>query len=253
MKNTLLGIAIILVTIIFSLCVASVAQANEGEILKITSEGDEVVNLQMRLKDLGYFNYKVTGYFGGATLDAVRYFQEKNELQVDGTVGPQTKAILYSDDAKRCTIISSDVAGLLPASRGGRSSYGKIVDWFEEGQYIFARGSTAKVIDVNTGITFNMKRTGGSYHADSEPISKEDTEKIKQIWGGWSWKRRAVIVEIGGARIAASMHGMPHAYKHVSGNGMDGHVCIHFYKSRTHVRNKQDADHQAMVQKAAGK
>jgi len=130
---------------------------------------------------------------------------------------------------------------------------GKIVEWFSEGQYIFPRGAVAKVIDVDTGKSFYMKRTGGIYHADSEPVSKEDTQTIRSIWGGWSWKRRAVIVEVGGVRIAASMHGMPHAFDRVPNNGMDGHVCIHFYKSRTHIRNKEDADHQAMVRKAAGK
>lgn len=253
MRGRRLEFLIILVTIFIITSSTAYAQVDENAILKISSEGEEVVNLQMRLKDLGYFNYKVTGYYGGATLDAVRYFQEKNELQVDGTVGPDTKAVLYSDNAKRCTIISSNVAGILPASRGGRSSYGKTVDWFTEAQYIYPRGSTAKVIDLDTGTTFYMKRTGGSYHADAEPVSKEDTAKIKQVWGGWSWKRRAVIVEIDGVRLAASMHGMPHAYQKVTNNGMNGHVCIHFYKSRTHVHNREDAEHQAMVLKASGK
>lgn len=253
MNGRCLGFLIVLAIVFATIAFPTYAQAEGNEVLKISSEGEEVVNLQMRLKDLGYFNYKVTGYFGSATVDAVRYFQEKNELQIDGTVGPQTKNVLYSEDAKRCTIISSNVANFLPASRGGRSSYGRIVNWFTEGQYIYPRGSVAKVIDVDTGTTFHMKRTGGSYHADAEPVSKEDTEKIKQIWGGWSWKRRAVIVEIGGVRIAASMHGMPHAYQYVSNNGMDGHVCIHFYKSRTHIRNQEDAEHQAMVLKASGK
>ena len=82
---------------------------------------------------------------------------------------------------------------------------------------------------------------------------KKDSDTIKQIWGGWSWSRRAVIVEIDGVRIAASMHGMPHAYDYIPNNGMDGHVCIHFYKSRTHIHNREDVDHQSMVLKAAGR
>ena len=107
--------------------------------------------------------------------------------------------------------------------------------------------------DVYTGRSFRMKRTGGIYHADSEPVTSEDAKTIKSIWGGWSWDRRPVIVEVSGVRIAASMHGMPHAFDRVPNNGMDGHVCIHFYKSRTHIRNKEDPDHQAMVRTAAGK
>lgn len=245
-----------MVLIIFSAWQLNFAYAEpaQPELLKVGSEGESVVALQMRLKDLGYYNYKVTAYYGSVTADAVRSFQEKNGLSVDGVVGQQTFELLYSTEAIRYTPSPSQVSGLLPISRGGSYTLiGTMVDWFSSGQYIFRRGDTAKVTDVNTRISFYMKRTGGSYHADCEPISKADANKIKQIWGGWSWKRRAVIVEVNGARIAASMHGMPHAYDFIANNGMQGHVCIHFYKSRTHIHNSQDPDHQAMVRKAAGK
>lgn len=248
----------ILMTIfLLGLMMAAPAQA-EGtlkpwEVLKVRCEGEEVVNLQMRLRDLGYFNYKVTGYYGTATADAIRLFQEENKLQVDGTVGPETKSVLYSSNAKRYTVFPSQASDLLPVSRGGRSSLGVMVDWFAQGQYIFPRGSTAKVIDLYTGRSFWMKRTGGSNHADVEPVSTKDAQSIREIWGGWSWDRRPIIVDIGGVRIAASMHGKPHAYDRIPNNGMQGHVCIHFYKSRTHIHNRQDPDHQAAVRRAAGK
>ncbi len=230
-----------------------ISDIDPSEILKIKSQGEEVVNLQMRLRDLGYFNYKVTGYYAEATRCAVALFQEKNGLAVDGTVGPETKSVLYSSKAKRHTAMPTKANEFLPASRGGTSSLGVMVDWFSQGQHLFPRGDVAKVIDLYTGKSFMMKRTGGTNHADCEPASTADSETIKSIWGGWSWDRRAVIVEAGGVRIAASMHGMPHAYDRVSNNGMQGHVCIHFYKSRTHIRNKEDTDHQAMVRRAAGK
>jgi len=228
-------------------------QAEDFKVLKILSEGQEVVDLQMRLRDLGYFNYKVTGYFGAATQSAVRNFQERNGLYPDGTVGPQTAEVLYSDKAVRQEIASGKNDGLLPVSRGGRTSMGQMYNWFTTVQYIYTRNTKAKVTDLYTGISFYMIRTGGTLHADVEPATSADSKKIKQIWGGWSWNRRPVIVDVGGERIAASMHGMPHAYDFISGNGMDGHVCIHFYKSRTHIRNAEDYDHQAAVRRAAGK
>ena len=91
----------------------------------------------MRLRDLGYFNYKVTGYFGTATADAVRLFQEVNGLQVDGSVGPETRGVLYNSNAKRYTVSSSQASELLPASRGGRSSLGVMVDWFSRASICF--------------------------------------------------------------------------------------------------------------------
>lgn len=231
------------------------AQAQEEVlVLRIRATGQEVVDLQLRLRDLGYFNYKVTGYFGTATQNAVHNFQERNGLPVVGHAGPQTMALLYSCEAKREAVNapSGQLSAQLPVSRGGRTSLGKLVSW-NTARNILPRRSRFRVTDLNTGISFTLVRTGGTLHADVEPASREDTERIRRIWGGWSWTRRAVIVEAGGDRIAASMHGMPHAYNAIAGNGMQGHLCLHFYQSRIHIRNRMCPDHQAMVRRAAGK
>ncbi|MGN1250911.1 MAG: peptidoglycan-binding protein, partial [Candidatus Spyradocola sp.] len=45
-------------------------------VLKDGDSGDDVISLQMRLRDLGYYNYKITGDFGSVTAQAVRDFQE---------------------------------------------------------------------------------------------------------------------------------------------------------------------------------
>jgi peptidoglycan hydrolase-like protein with peptidoglycan-binding domain len=222
-------------------------------ILERYCEGDEVVSLQMRLRDLGYFRYKVTGYFGPSTAGALRDFQHTNGLSDDGKLGAETREALYSPDAKRKVVIATPADDFLAVSRGGQTSMGRLVSWWEGGSTIFPRGAVAKVIDLYTGTIFYMKRTGGTNHADSEPVTAEDAAKIKSVWGGWSWARRPVIVEISGTRIAASMHGMPHAFDRVANNGMNGHVCIHFYKSRTHCGNAQCPIHQRCVMIAAGK
>ena len=221
--------------------------------LERNCEGDEVVDLQMRLRDLGYFNYKVTGYYGPSTEGAVRDFQQTNEIAADGSVGGQTRQLLYSRDAKRKTVVATAANDYLAVSRGGTTGMGAMLNWFTEVQYIFPRQTVATVTDLYTGVSFQMKRTGGTNHADCEPVSTADSQKIKNIWGGWSWTRRPVLVDVGGVRIAASMHGMPHAFDRVAGNGMTGHVCIHFYKSRNHVRNAVDPTHQRCVAIAAGR
>lgn len=50
--------------------------------------------LQQRLKDLGYFRFRVTGYYGPITEAAVRRFQRDSGLVPDGVAGPRTKAAL---------------------------------------------------------------------------------------------------------------------------------------------------------------
>ncbi|NLX70310.1 MAG: LysM peptidoglycan-binding domain-containing protein [Clostridiales bacterium] len=129
----------------------------------------------------------------------------------------------------------------------------EMTPWFGGANKIFARGSVAKITHVDTGYTFYAKRRGGTNHADCEPLTAADTAVIKKIYGGkFSWTRKAIIVQVNGKKMAASMNGMPHGGSSISGNNFSGHFCIHFYGSRTHGSGKVDADHQAMVKKAAG-
>ena len=68
--------------------------------LRRGSKGDEVKKLQNRLADLGYYHGTVDGGFGEQTETAVIAFQAQNGLDDDGIVGEETKAVLYSENAK---------------------------------------------------------------------------------------------------------------------------------------------------------
>lgn len=58
------------------------------------SRGTEVTNIQKKLKQWGYYKGNIDGIFGYQTYKAVRYFQYKNGLKVDGVVGPETLSAL---------------------------------------------------------------------------------------------------------------------------------------------------------------
>jgi N-acetylmuramoyl-L-alanine amidase len=58
------------------------------------SQGIDVRELQGRLKFLGYYKGKVDGSFGWGTYWAVRNFQSRFGMKVDGKVGSQTKTRL---------------------------------------------------------------------------------------------------------------------------------------------------------------
>lgn len=50
--------------------------------------------IQTKLKRWGYYKGAIDGIYGSQTRQAVRYFQSKNGLSVDGIVGPKTAAAL---------------------------------------------------------------------------------------------------------------------------------------------------------------
>lgn len=60
-------------------------------ILQAGSAGEVVVNLQKRLKNLGYFRGECDGVFGDATLEAVKMFQLANGLSETGAADRSTQ------------------------------------------------------------------------------------------------------------------------------------------------------------------
>nr|WP_134698939.1 spore cortex-lytic enzyme [Ammoniphilus sp. YIM 78166] len=67
-----------------------------GRVLSRGSSGQDVVELQERLKYIGYLNDVSDGKFGWNTYWALRKFQKDFGLNVDGKAGPQTQRILAS-------------------------------------------------------------------------------------------------------------------------------------------------------------
>jgi peptidoglycan hydrolase-like protein with peptidoglycan-binding domain len=63
-------------------------------VLREGSTGDQVIQLQSKLKELGFDPGNVDGDFGPQTTRAVFAFQRAKGLQLDGTVGPETFAAL---------------------------------------------------------------------------------------------------------------------------------------------------------------
>lgn len=257
------------------------AQAQQAPtVLKLGMRGTEVAKLQEDLKKLGYFQLEATGYYGDITESAVRRMQSQHGLAQDGTVGGATTALVqklvsqgYKAPAEQPKPQPQpNPAPSTPPKGGSSSDY--LVSWFGGAENIFSIGSVATIYDIDSGLSFKAKRTYGYNHADTEPLTYNDAQTMKRIFGGWSWSRRAIIVETNGRRMAASMAGMPHAGSDkaaanayvewrsgdygpgvnldtVKGNGFDGHFDVHFLNSKTHGSNQVDSAHQSAVRRAA--
>lgn len=82
---------IILLATTFLIILSKVPEENEVEALsKYGSRGSEVTQIQTKLKRWGYYNGNIDGIYGSQTVEAVKYFQRKNNLVVDGIAGKNT-------------------------------------------------------------------------------------------------------------------------------------------------------------------
>lgn len=138
-------------------------------------------------------------------------------------------------------------------SRNGKTADGKTtysterLNWFNGGSKKIPKGATFQVKDCKTGRIFTCRRWSGASHLDAEPLTASDTKILKKIFGGWSWRRRPVLVKYNGHVYAGSMNGMPHGTQTIKGNNFNGHFCIHFYGSKTHGSKRVDKTHQDCV------
>jgi len=160
---------------------------------------------------------------------------------VDGHVGYMYAAFLVE------VVDAEDAEVVLTAINGNVER----LHWSDARQ-LTTIGTPLTIVDVRTGITWQVASFSNGNHADVEPITAADTAAMLQAWGGrWCWTPRPVHVIVGDRVLAASMNGMPHAGWTNRNNNMNGHICLHFYGSRTHNGNRShERDHQNAVNEA---
>ncbi|HDR4511319.1 spore cortex-lytic enzyme [Bacillus cereus] len=97
-QKAIFKIAVLLAFIGLSFMVSSIqlknVEAFSNQVIQRGASGEDVIELQSRLKYNGFYTGKVDGVFGWGTYWALRNFQEKFGLPVDGLAGAKTKQML---------------------------------------------------------------------------------------------------------------------------------------------------------------
>lgn len=106
-KKLILALAVLFALNILVICLAQAAQAATYQ---RGSTGSTVRQIQTKLKSWGYYSGSVDGVYGSATEKAVRAFQQKNGLTVDGKAGPQTLKAMGISAGSAAASGSGDVA-----------------------------------------------------------------------------------------------------------------------------------------------
>ncbi len=63
-------------------------------------QGSDVEKIQTRLRELGYFDAEITGYYGDLSQEAVRLFEQNNNLDADGYASTEDLKLLFSANVK---------------------------------------------------------------------------------------------------------------------------------------------------------
>ena len=105
------------------------AQSAQAVTYQKGSTGSVVTTIQDKLSRWGYYSGKVDGVYGSKTVEAVKYFQRKNGLVVDGKCGPKTLAALGVNVSTTNQSTSGDVdllARLISAEARGEPYTGQV-------------------------------------------------------------------------------------------------------------------------------
>lgn len=147
--------------------------------------------------------------------------------------------------------------GISMLRKRSNDNYGDLYTW-ENARRIFTVGQKAKLIDLqHPELWFNVKYYGGSNHADIVPLHYTDTNRMKLIFGQWSWnKKRPMVLKFTQGntehQLAVSVTAMPHGSTDIYDNQANGHFDMYFYNSTSHVSNEISQTHQNNVLKANG-
>ena len=215
----------------------------ENELMKQGDKGEEVVRVQTRLFDLGFYTYKPTGSFQTVTRSAVVAYQVASGVMSDGTVGSETMRLLFDRNAKRAEFRAQ--IPLTYTAQGTIVRKGRAVSWNEIRPKLSV-GTSYTVMNAATGETVTLILEGGENHADCKLppfyFERKPVLTMLQKWLGEtnSFYKCAVLFELDGQQIAAS----------IQWNG-DDRVCVYFKDSLSHALNLPDIEHESNIKKAA--
>jgi N-acetylmuramoyl-L-alanine amidase len=164
MKKTVKITALIVMAFTMLLCVGISTVSPRVEtayaaVYQQGSKGNAVKTMQQKLKNWGYYKGSVDGIFGSKTKEAVKYFQRKNGLKVDGIVGNQTLKALgmsnyaSSSDTQNNAYSDSDVmllARLIYGEARGESYVGQVA----VGAVVMNRIKSASFPNTMSGVIY---------------------------------------------------------------------------------------------------
>ena len=157
MKNKIFKIFILLVIVVTFITTLSLQNTTVETLSKYGSTGSEVRTIQEKLKRWGYYFGNVDGIYGSQTVAAVKRFQQKNGLQVDGIAGTQTlkaMGIMTSSSSSGSTSSNSSDVNLLARAIYGEARGEPYVGQVAVGAVILNRVKSSQFPNTIAGVIY---------------------------------------------------------------------------------------------------
>ncbi|MDY0408330.1 spore cortex-lytic enzyme [Paracerasibacillus soli] len=129
------------------------AHAFSSQIIQRGAVGDDVIELQARLQYIGFYHGKIDGVFGWSTYWALRNFQEKYGMEIDGLAGAKAKQKLVKASKYDEKYVKDQI------NKGNTFTYYGGVDLKKKTKPAQNNQNTAPSKNTNTGNNANTTTT----------------------------------------------------------------------------------------------
>ncbi|MBR5270616.1 MAG: spore cortex-lytic enzyme [Clostridia bacterium] len=179
MKRISFFISTLILTMLFS-------TGSAFALSKIGSRGQEVINIQTRLKAWDYYHYSVDGAYGWRTADAVKKFQKKHGLTPDGICGPATLAKIGLNTGSTSSSSSSNYLTLLAMLINGEARGESYEGQVAVGAVVLNRVKHSSFPNTIPGVIYQQ----GAFTAVSDgqinkPIESSCFNAARDALNGW--------------------------------------------------------------------
>ena len=199
---------------------------------------ERILRAQQRLLELGYLNYRPTGYYLSMTEEAIKSFLSASNLEVHVPLDAVTVNALfaYNPARKKLNSRTRDLPNQPYTGEIFAIAWDSVRDLVQEGDSI-------TIIDAASSLSYSMVCVEKHGHFEMQPASSADYQVFLRTFGGKARvEKRACIALIADTPYAASIDGLPRGETE-SASGMTGCVDLYFDQSVSGKLGLSDAEH----------
>ena len=217
MKRKIIGFISIMLLVITFITVLAMQNNEVLALSKYGSRGSEVRTIQEKLKRWGYYTGGVDGIYGSLTVSAVKKFQQKNGLTVDGIAGTKTLAamgITSSSSSSGSSTNNSSNVNLLARAIYGEARGEPYTGQVAVGAVIMNRVKSSKFPNTIAGVIYQSGAfdavSDGQINLNPDSTSKKAAQDALNGWdpsygaiyyfnpktatNKWIWSRPVTVV-----------------------------------------------------------